>query len=186
MVSGVFSGVENGVWVWVVVVWCVALRGLRWSVLFGCAGAVVCRPEAERGGVASCPGWTAGLTAPVTQAAVAGAVSPPRAAAELLRALLVCGVGWSVVAVWMCVWCGVCGVGECVARWVGVAVYVGVFVFVAGGGGVRRSGGARAVVFGVSREGDSGAAIGGNCAVSLLGKCRLVCLCFAMAELCLG
>ena len=69
-----------------------ALRGLWWAVLFGCTGAVVGRSEAERGGVASCRGWTTGLAAPVAQAAVAGAVSPPGPAAGVLRALLVWGV----------------------------------------------------------------------------------------------
>ena len=34
-VSEVFSGVESGVWVWGLVVWCVPLRGLRWTVMFG-------------------------------------------------------------------------------------------------------------------------------------------------------
>ena len=65
------------------------LRGLGWTVLCGCAAAVVGRSEAERGGATSYLGWTAGVAAPVAQAAVAGAVSPSRAAAGLLRALLV-------------------------------------------------------------------------------------------------
>ena len=99
MVSAVFCGVESGVWMWVVVVWWVALRGLRWTVVAGCAGAVVGRSEAERGGVASCPGWTAGLAAPVAQAAVAVAVSPPGPLAGVLRALLVWGVVWCLEAV---------------------------------------------------------------------------------------
>ena len=112
-VSEVFSGVESGVWVWGVVVWCVVLRGLRWTVMFGCAGAVVGRPEAERGGVASCPGWTTGLAAPVAQVAVAVAVSPPGPSAGVLRALLMwgvmCSIACAVVAcgVWVC-W-GYCG-----------------------------------------------------------------------------
>ena len=97
-VSEVFSGVESVVWVWVVVVWCVALRGLRWSVLFGCAGAVVGRSEAARGGAASCRGLTAGLATPVAQAAVAGGVPRPGPAAGVpvlvLRALLVWCVKW--------------------------------------------------------------------------------------------
>ena len=115
--------------------WCVALRGLGWPVLCGCAAAVVGRSEAERGGATSCLRWTAGVAAPVAQAAVAVAVSPPWVAAGLLRALLVWGVVWCVVGVWVCVRCGVCGVDVCVAGWVGVGVCVGVFVFVEGGGG---------------------------------------------------
>ena len=131
-VNEVFCGVESGMWVWCGVVWCVALRGLRWTVLFGCAGAVVGRSEAERGGVASCPGWTAGVAAPVAQAAVAVAVVPPRVAAGLLRALLVWGVVSGVgvdVAVCLCVWCDICFVGACVVWCVDVVVYVGVFVW---------------------------------------------------------
>ena len=114
--SAVFCGVASGVWVWCGVVWCMALRGLGWTVVFVCAVAVVGRSESGLGGVANCPGWTVGEAAEVAQGVVAGAASPPLAAAELLRALLVWGVGWSVVAVWMCVWCGVCGVGVGVAR----------------------------------------------------------------------
>ena len=98
-VSEVFSGVESGVWMWGVVGWRVDLHGLRWTVVVGCAGAVVGRPEAEQGGVASCPGWTTGLAAPVAQAAVAVAVSPPGSLAGVLRALLVWGVVWCLVAV---------------------------------------------------------------------------------------
>ena len=133
--SAVFCGVGSGVWVWCGVMWCVALRGLGWTVLCGCAAAVVGRSEAERGGATSCLRWTAGVAAPVAQAAVAVAVSPPWAAAGLLPALLVWGVVWCVVAVWVCVRCGVCVVDVCVAGWVGVGVCVGVFVFVEGGGG---------------------------------------------------
>ena len=98
-VNEVFCGVESGVWVWCGVEWCVALRGLRWAVVAGYAGAVVGRPEAERGGVATCPCWTTGLAAPVAQAAVAVAVSPPGPLAGVLRALLVWGVVWCLVAV---------------------------------------------------------------------------------------
>ena len=118
--SAVFCGVVSVVWVWCGVVWCVVLRGLGWTVLCGCAAAVVGRSEAERGGATSYLGWTAGVAAPVAQAAFAVAVSPPWAAAGagLLRALLVWGVVWRVVAVWVCVRCGVCGVAVYVAGWV--------------------------------------------------------------------
>ena len=106
-VSVGFCGVVSGGWVWCGVVWCVALRELWWTVLFRCTGAVVGRFEAERGGATSCLGWTAGEAAPVAHAAVA--VSPPRVAAGLLRALLVWGVvycGGVVVVVWVCGWWG--------------------------------------------------------------------------------
>ena len=110
-VSEVFSGVESGVWAWGVVVWCVALRGLWWTVLFGCAGAVVGHSEASRGGAASCRGLTAGLAAPVAQVAVASGVSRPGPAAGVpvlvLRALLVWRVeccGGVVVVEWVSGW----------------------------------------------------------------------------------
>ena len=122
--SAVFCGVGSGVWVWGVVVWyggvwCMALRGLRWTVLFGCAGADVGRSEAERGGAASCLGWTAGVAAPVAPAAFAVAVSPPGSAAGVLRAMLVWGVMVGVdVDVCLWVWCDIgfvlCFVGTCV------------------------------------------------------------------------
>ena len=68
----------------------------------------------------------------------------------------------------------------------------------AGGGGGQKSAAVAAVVMSasarevaagrvdVSRDGWSGVANGGNCAVGLLGKCMRVCLCFAIAELGLG